>query len=155
MSDHITKNKLPCRQWLPRAHHFSHTQWEDKKDNERRCNECILHSVDEKECSKCGRSFPRTGYSSDSMWRQKLNRRKCRECEAEAPKKAARGHWQCKAHDCDRTLPKEQFSEWRNRRENKDKADATLRCNVCYLKEREEEEQQKENAAMVIRHKYK
>ena len=154
MSDHITKNKLPCRQWLPRAHHFSNKQWEHKKDNERRCNECIRHSVDEKECSKCGRSFPRTGYSSDSMWRQKLSRRKCRECEVEAPKKAPRGQWACRAYNCTRMLPKEQFTEWLKNRQRKDVADPTLRCNVCYLKERrEEEEQQKENAAMVIRHK--
>jgi hypothetical protein len=104
--DKVVKKCFVCKKSKAKGF-FSENQWTEKDCV---CNGCKKHAVAEKDCSCCGKSFPKAGHFIDSQWERGPTKRHCNECVAAL--KSRPGYWKCKAADCNVVQRREEFTLW-------------------------------------------
>ncbi len=125
-----------CHQAFPNDRSFySEKMWE-RRDDQRKCNECSQAPCDvkvpTKQCSKCHKELTQTFFSEKQWFRVAERNIKCTGCciGPQSPQKL--GLWTCRAPGCHFTGDKEMFRHWRDR-QKVDKANGREKCNACFL----------------------
>ena len=123
-----------CRQYLPRAFHFSNKMWRHTSDKARKCNACSQAScdteVETRGCKQCKENYTST-FFSDRQWGRPETERTCHSCQAGPRSETSHNHWTCVK--CKQTQTKDLFRVWM--KDKKTSSAKNCKCNTCWSRE--------------------